>query len=138
MKKAPANPALFEYRTIKEILEDDGLPVAEEMKLQVRLFELSFEIKAHNKKLLKEKLENFRRNAIDPSKRINEREMTDLRAFKHFLSDRTLTKNYKVGTLKKWNTDLNKGKVPSIVDILLKKNGYKVVTTRKWLKPRAK
>ena len=133
------NPYAFEYNAIKEDLEElDNLEPAVAMKLQIRLLELRSLMKEHREKIEADRGEVFRNNAVPMHKRVLEADMTDLRAFKHMLTDRGICKQYKKSTLTRWRTLINKGQLPSNFDKYLKDNGYKVQQKRIWKKPKAR
>ena len=133
------NPYAFEYNAIKEDLEElDSLEPAVAMKLQIRLLELRSLMKEHREKIEADRGEVFRNNAVPMHKRVLEADMTDLRAFKHMLTDRGICKQYKKSTLTRWRTLINKGELPSNFDKYLKDNGYKVQQKRIWKKPKAR
>jgi len=129
----------FEYRQIREDLEDiEGLDPSFVMKLQVRLCELKMILKEHEEKRKEEERNTFRKNAVPKNKQVREVELSDLRAFRHMLTDREICKKYNPKTLKTWRTKLNKGIIPKIAEELLKNNGYKVIQPRLWAKPKSK
>jgi DNA-binding LytR/AlgR family response regulator len=133
------NPYAFEYNAIKEDLEElDNLTPARAMELQTRLCELRLYMKEHQEKIAKNRKEVFRNNPVKDSKRVTEADMTDLRAFKHMLTDREICKQYKVSTLTRWRTLINKGQLPSNFHKYLKENGYRVQQKRIWKKPNAR
>jgi hypothetical protein len=133
------NPYIFEYNAVKEDLEEiDSLEPAVAMKLQIRLLELRALMKEHRAKLDEDNKEIFRKHAVVDRKRVGEADMSDLRAFKHMLTDREICKQYKKSTLTRWRTLINKGQLPSNFDKYLKDNGYRVRQKRTWKKPNAK
>lgn len=138
MKRQKKNPAYAKRKKIIEELNDDSLSYAYVEKLKKELSELEKEIAEHEK-MQKEKFKNAYRTTSEATKKHSYgAELSDLRAFRHFLDSKVALERYNRRTLSYWLSKINKGEVPKIAEKVLRANGYKVKQERKWTKPKGK
>lgn len=139
MSREKRNPAYARLKVVKDLLKDsDSLEVTVALELQVELCSLQMEIRAHESRQ-KEKFKNSFRTTSEPaSKNRYKPELSDLRAFRHFLDSKVARDKYNPRTLSSWLNKINKGELPKIAEKVLKANGYKIIQTRLWAKPNSK
>lgn len=131
--------AKFEYDAIKEVLEEDDLPIAKQMEMQHRMCELILEIREIRREQAADPSNQLlRKNPVKKYRKVTEEDMTDYRAFKHFLENPENIGKYKKSTLASWRNALKNGKTPAAVAKILRFAGYVVVTERKWRKPKSR
>jgi hypothetical protein len=133
-KPSPVRSMRFEYEAIAEDLENDDLPVADQMKLQYRQCELFLQIKQHMKAQKEKELIAAKSHNVE-GKRFYHEGLSDKAAFLDFLANKENQKKYKSGTLRAWKYRILNGKMPRTVFDVLKNAGYTIKTQRTWNKP---
>ena len=130
--------AKFEYDAIKEVLDTDreSLTIPEQLEMQYRMCDLFREIRSiRNEQEIDNANAGFRKTPVNKNKKVCEAEMTDYRAFKHFIEKPDNANKYKKNTLYSWKRMLRDGKTPAAVYKILKFAGYTVKSERKWNRP---
>ena len=138
MKRQKKNPAYARRKEVKQELTNPALDSNQIERLKDELKGLDNEIIHHEKKQREKFKNSFRTTSEATKKHAYGAELSDLRAFRHFLDSKVAKDKYNPRTLSYWLNKINKGEIPKIAEEVLRANGYKVKQMRKWTKPKGK